>query len=230
MNDHEYRSLVCLGCGHKHPVPVFCGDRFCIVCGKYRRARTRTRLAYLLKHASYPPGYGPKFITLTIPNVSDLKAGVKLIQAAYRRLRSYSAWRNYVDGGASVIEVTGTDGAWHVHIHAVISARYFPQPLLSKLWRRASGGFIVWIQRIPHHAAIAYLSKYMSKSVCPPDQRLTISDALKGTRLFTPTGSWYHLRAPKIKHPFPCPKCGRTDWLPDGDMFAAWIRSCALAP
>lgn len=220
---HKYITIACAKCNDRHDVPVSCGDRFCPICSVARRGRVRYRLSQLVKLVDPPPGFNPKFITLTIPNSTDLRLGVKSIMASFRRLRQTQFWRNYVHGGAFVIEITGKVGAYHIHIHAIVHAKFIPHSQLMKHWEAVSGGFIVWVKRIPVAAVVAYLCKYLSK--CDdehPDDR-TMSDALKGVRLFQPFGSWHSCERKIPKHKGVCPKCKSSDWVVCCLPFRVWL-------
>ena len=210
---HQYLRIYCASCSSFRDVPAFCGDRFCPICSGPRRARVRYRLDALVKRSALPPGYTFKFLTLTVPNSDDLKAGVKSLMVAFRRLRQQHWWKSYVDGGAFVIEITGRKGAWHIHIHAIIAARYIPVRQLSRHWERVSGGKIVWIKKIPSSAVIAYLTKYLTKIDVPDDDALMASDALRGVRLFQPIGSWHGMKVVIVNHACKCASCGGDRWM-----------------
>ena len=210
---HSYQRIYCADCSNFRDVPTYCGDRFCPICSSPRRARVRHRLDSLIKHSPTPVGYSTKFITLTIPNSENLRLGVKALMEAFRRLRQQRWWKSYVDGGAFVVEITGHKGAWHIHIHAIISARFIPVRLLSKRWEKVSGGKIVWIKRIPTSACVLYLTKYLSKIATEDNEDFEVSDALKGIRLFQPIGAWHNLKLAHVKHPYKCTCCGGTHWM-----------------
>jgi hypothetical protein len=144
--------------------------------------------------------------------VQELKAGVKSLLAAFRRLRQSSFWKHQVSGGAAVIEVTGSKGSWHIHIHAVIYAPYIPVRRISKQWLKHSGGSIVWISKIPISAAVAYLTKYLSKQAVADDCLVELSDALKGVRMFIPFGSFHAGLKGLKKHRCKCKHCGGENW------------------
>jgi hypothetical protein len=216
---HEFKRVWCAHCGHSFDVPVWCGNRFCEVCGKRRISRIRKKLLWILGKVKAPRGHTLKFITLTVPNCKDLKTEVKFLINSFRRLRNRRLWRNYVSGGCWVIEVTGRPNNWHHHIHIIAHSRFFPVKALSREWGRCSNGNIVWITRPPLKAAIAYLTSYVTKSKAPPDVSIEVSNALKGFRLFQPFGTWHHpsLAVPKV--PYTCPHCHHSVWVVDLDTY-----------
>lgn len=216
---HEFRSISCLRCGHRIIVPVYCGNRFCPVCSVPRLSRVRRRLNWIVDHVDPPRGYGIKFLTLTIRNEPDLPGMLIRLVRSFRKLRQRAFWKQYVLGGAFVLEVTGRPGNWHAHIHAVIEARYIPYDQFVKLWLKVSGSRGVWIEKLPKKNVIGYLTKYLSKSSVPSEITDDVSDAISGFRLFQPFGSWYGVNLTfQTKKPG-CPKCGCHDFLPSDILY-----------
>src|SRR4030067_3765569 len=137
---HQFRRLVCSGCGNEIVVPIYCGNRFCPTCSLPRRLRVQARLEHILRNLEILPKHGISHLTLTIPNSDTVQAGCKKLVKAFRRLRATRRWKSLVHGGAFVIETTGEPGKWHVHLHVVIQNIFFPQPELSAAWLKYSGG------------------------------------------------------------------------------------------
>lgn len=217
---HQYIDIWCTHCGHKFPVPVYCGFRFCRICSVRRQARVRRRLKWLLNLVKDKRPYCTKHLTLTISNGKDLPVMVKLLIRSFRKMRQRAYWKNHVKGGAFVIEITGNPGNWHAHIHAIIEARYMPWDVLHRLWNLCSGGEGVWISRIPKNKAIAYLTKYLTKSSAPIDTIQEMSAALHGTRLFSPFGRWYAINCTYVAPKPDCPNCE------DGDLNIWYSYDC----
>lgn len=213
--DHDFARFFCTSCGTSFDAPVNCGNRFCSVCTVRRRASVRSKLNHIVASTPSLEGYDIKFLTLTIPNQIDLHDGTVLLVRSFRKLRQRAWWKQRVAGGCFVIEVCGTPHRWHIHLHAIIHARYLPHRKLSQLWHRCSPGKIVFITRIPLKAVVAYVTKYITKSAMPMDQQLLASADLKGMRLFQPFGTWHSfcLAAPKFH--FECPSCHATHFLHD---------------
>lgn len=209
---HQYIDLICVCCGHKFPVPVYCGFRFCRICSIRRQSRVRRRLKWLVNMVQIKRPYGIKHLTLTIPNGQDLPVMVKKLISSFRRLRQRSYWRNHVLGGAFVIEITGRPGDWHAHIHAILQARYMDWSTLHKLWISCSGGRGLYITKLSKSKACNYLTKYLTKSGLPDQVMEIMSAALKGTRLFSPFGQWYAINC---LYPPPDPSCPGCD---NGDL------------
>jgi hypothetical protein len=210
---HLYRTICCTACGHQLVVPVSCGNRFCTTCSSSRLGRIRAKLRSLVAAEVPAPHFGFKFLTLTIPNQSDIRVGSQLLLSAFRRLRQRALWKRVCVSGAYVLEVTGSTGKWHVHLHAILVSRFIPHRILSAIWFKCSGGKIVYIQAIPPRAAVNYLTKYLTKgSLNLPDQ-FTVSHALASLRWFSAFGRWHAVLGglPKIKPT--CPACQNDTFL-----------------
>lgn len=205
---HDYIAILCLNCGKKINVPVYCGNRFCTVCSGPRLSRIRKRITWLIGQVRVSKGMRLKHLTLTIPNQPDLPIMLKHLLKSFRKLRSTPFWKNHVNGGAFVIEVTGKADSWHGHLHMVIDATYLDWEKLKNLWIRFSSGRGVWISVIPGSQAVRYLTKYLTKPDVPDCDLSEINKSLKGFRLFQPFGSWYSVsgkyKPPKSK----CSSCG----------------------
>lgn len=209
---HEYSTFYCCGCGNRLVVPVYCGDRFCETCGVRRRSRVKRRLAYMIANTPHPPFHSMKFLTLTVKSSLDLSAQIRLIQKSFTRLRARLWWKQHVEGGAYVIEVTHGTAGWHVHIHAVIMASFMPHGALKTLWKKVSGSNIVWIKKVWGTDLAGYLTKYLTKSQTTADFRLELKDAFKGVRMFQPFGGWQMLRDRSAVATCKCNACNGTKW------------------
>jgi len=166
-----------------------------------------------VKETKMPSGSGFKHLTLTIRNQDDLPKMLKDIVKSFSRLRHRAAWKTRVSGGAFVLEVTGTPGNWHGHIHAALVARYFPFRLLLKLWKEVSSGQGVYIQDKPVGMVVSHLCKYLSKPDVPDQVIEEVTAELKSYRMFQPFGCWYHLMKEYVDEGFHCPDCKKRSWI-----------------
>lgn len=150
--------------------PQTCGSRHCPVCGIRRKMQLQERLMAKLptfrKHEW-------KFITLTLRSAhNSLKEQLDHLIASFRRMRQRQAWREHVEFGWAVIEVTWNEKRqqWHPHLHCIAKSNFFPQKLLSDQWKECSNGSpIVDIREIGDaKSRIAYVAKYIGKG---PDLR-----------------------------------------------------------
>jgi hypothetical protein len=215
---HRWRRLYCGHCGNTIDVPMYCGNRFCPVCSTAKRARARARLVQLVNRIKPDSNRRVRFITLTIPNYSDVTEALRQLVVSFKRLRQRQAWRNRVVGGCFVLEVTGRPNAWHAHIHALVEGDYFPIRLLVAMWSRVSPGKVCWIQRCPPSAAVKYMTKYLTKLNAPAQVTDEIGRALSGYRMFQPFGSWHGVKLTVVKVVSPCKHCGHRCWQPVWDL------------
>lgn len=220
---HEFRRIGCTSCGHTFDVPVSCGNRFCEVCNGPRRRRVQNKLSHIVHSAKVPKGYRWRFVTLTIPRSENLRAAAKTLVASFRKLRQRSVWSKRVSGGAYVIEVIGTPGNWHAHLHVLVLSAYIPQNQLASAWSKCSPGRIVYIQAIPPSAIVKYVTKYVTKSDLAPAYQRDASNALKGFRLFQPFGSLHLIAAGAPLFTYLCPSCGNDHFIPTAYASIPWL-------
>ena len=223
--EHRYITIQCACCGHISSVPEYCGYRLCPVCTRPRNTRVRKRLSWLITNRPQVPGTMVKFVTFTVANQSDCAGMVKHLLSSFRRLRQRAWWKKRVVGGAFVIELTGSQGNWHAHIHAVVQARFLAFKELLALWKKCSGGQGVWIQNVKHMNKIAsYLTKYLTKTADDKTDFITASLSLRGVRLFSPIGLWYNKNQEYIPECSVCPDCGSTGTYYHVDMYIHYER------
>lgn len=214
VENHMYRTICCGSCGHEFRVPIYCGDRFCPVCSIPRRVRVRRRLEFLITHTPMEPGYGIKFLTLTIPSEPDLQVMLQRLVQAFRRLRQRAAWKRRVLGGAFIIELGRSTSGWHCHIHALIFAKYIKFEHLLIMWQSCSTGRGVFIKQVPTREAIGYLTKYLTKPAIPDVNYAEACEDLKHYRLFQPFGIWMKLLKDFHEFKAGCPECGGHTFFP----------------
>ena len=222
IDDHEWRRIYCGNCGRPHDIPVYCGNRFCEICARGRRLRTRDRLRWIVRQVDPKPPYRLNFLTLTVGNMKSAQAQCRKLLKSFRRMRQRKEWKSHVKGGAFVLEVKKGTLGWHVHIHAVIESRYWKWEKILSLWTSCSGGIGCFIKQIPKRQAVNYLTKYLSKASVSDGDLMNVLQSLKGLRLFNPFGTWYNLNKTYPKHTFVCPDCGESSWMWEG----AWDHMC----
>lgn len=218
IDSHFFRSLYCTTCGYHFLAPIYCENRFCQICSSRRTAEIRQRLRTHLKSLRFSPGYGIKFLTLTIPPQDTPANTARLLITCFRRLRKRALWRDNVLAGAYVLEATRRPHGFHLHLHAVLEAKYIPWQSLHQLWVSLSPGRGVFVQRIPHNAAINYLTKYLTKSSLSYDDQLELSNDLKDFRLFQLFGKWHNCLPKAPSTVLLCPDCGGSHWMPDYEI------------
>lgn len=216
---HDFSTFVCGCCGATITVPISCGNRFCSVCSVSRRSRLKKRMKHLLKSTILEPKYGFRFLTMTIPNMIDPAEQLKILRSSFRKLRQRMFWKGKVKGGCVFYEVKlGSDGLYHIHLHAIIESLYLPQAVLSEIWQDVSPGRIVDIRWITSKAIIGYITKYTTKSDLNLESQIHASKLLKGCRLFQPFGTWHKTGLTYVHEPYQCPSCVVSDWyyVPEG--------------
>ncbi len=216
-DDHDYRVFVCTSCGNTHTAPLYCGDRFCDTCGKFRRFTARARADYILTHFTKIPGFFWRHITLTIPNVSDPSQGVQHLFKSFRKLRQRRWWKHHAKSGLFTFEVTGSKGNWHVHVHALVYSRWIPFPFLKRQWKECSRtGDHVYITQPTFTILLRHLTKYINDPG-GDDVRVAWKESkyLRGRRLYQTFGSIPKVPAEIGRPARPCQKCGaQGSWLP----------------
>lgn len=211
---HLYRTFACTACGYIFKAPISCGNRFCSVCSTPRRRRAAQKLRFLVTQIRPPAFYTFKHLTLTIRNGSDLDVMYRSLLCGFRRLRQHRLWKSKVRGGAFILELTGQPGNWHLHLHAIIEARYVPWSLLHDQWQKVSTGHGVWIATRPPGVILNYLTSYLTKNQLPPESQKQAAHALRNARLFQTFGVWHNLTVTLPKVNYPCPKCGDCSYYP----------------
>jgi len=179
-----------------------CGSRLCPFCGRGRARRVSLQLAAIIGQFKQP-----KHIILTYrSNDQPLRQQLVTLRKALCKLRRHPEWKRRVAGGVYTIEITRnpSTGLWHPHLHIVVDAEYFPQPLLAKLWADAmpEGGH-VWIRQVNDTAvACNEIAKYVGQAPrlddWPDVAIVHFAQAVHGTRMLQCFGN-------AIKHAPPEP-------------------------
>lgn len=201
------RVAACCSAPHfatdSHGLPYLCVPRcrcrMCPLCQRQRAVDLGKRLGELVGEMN-----SPRMFTLTLKSSTEpLRAQLTRLAAAFRRLRQQDRWDELVDGGVLVVEVTrhrGT-GLYHPHLHCIATGRFFPQPVLKKMWLKATGDSdVVWVSAVAdRRAAGRYLAKYVAKSAdlydWPQD---AIADFAAQTRGLRMCGTYGCLRAESL--------------------------------
>src|SRR3972149_11383136 len=211
---HNYTTLICTHCGQRITIPVYCGDRFCKVCGRVRQQRVKDRLTWLCEQVTLGPSERFRHITLSTANCNDLADGVNHLLKSFKRLRSSKFWRRRVSGGAFVIEVTSNGQSFHPHIHCLTTSQFVPWTHLINMWHRISDGTGVYITLIAKQEAARSLSKYLTKDDDGMLENPNAGQTLAKYRLFQTFGTWHKTNAKYQRTPHPCRTCGNQGWLP----------------
>lgn len=192
----HYTVAKCKRCGKVEKFPNRCEHKICPEC-QPRLASDREKIvAWWLKGVAQP-----KLMTLTVKNVPDLSAGhVEEFQKWWRNLRNRKFASNWI-GGFYSLEVTKEGNDWHLHLHAIIDARWIDQNQLSIEWRSVTNGqgYIVDVRDARAHAYQQKVKKYVVKgqqlATWRPEEIAILVDAFENKRCFGVFGSLYGMRS-----------------------------------
>ena len=140
-----------------------CGVRICPWCTHHRTARAKFQILAIMKTMTFP-----RTIVLTARSTNrPLADQLTKLRQDFRRLRKNKRWNELVTGGVYTLEVTYNPRSrtWHPHVHLIVDGRFFPQPLLSSLWKQATtDSEIVWIHKVDDgNRAAMELAGYIGK-------------------------------------------------------------------
>lgn len=164
-----------------------CRDRLCPVCSRIKGLQTTARVQEAVKLLP-----SKRFMTLTIKSTEKtLKQASRDATNGFRELRRSKIWKQHVTAGIWTKEIKpGTEeGTWNVHIHMIVSGKYFPQDQLSKAWLTATGdSFVVDIRKVnDDEKAASYVTKYISKpgnfNRWSQEEIVQFATAVKGDRM-----------------------------------------------
>jgi len=218
----EWKSIVCLNCGHLIPIYEGCGDRhFCRHCRKRYLKRVHGRFGPVIEQMTGRL----RLLTLTVVSGPDLKERLDHLLNSYKRLKQRAIWKGGrgkpapFRGGVRALEITYNPGSgWHPHLHILFEGAFVAQADLAEAWEEITGdSCMVDIRQWKGSVAAASreLIKYCVKdSTVPEDQRDDVRNILRNRRLFVTFGSLYRQEgAGKETHD--CPICGKNDWFPE---------------
>jgi len=156
-------------------------------------------------------------MTLTIRNIPDAEFGrqnVRELRSFFTKLRR----RVRFVGGFYVVQVTNSGKGWHLHLHVLYDGHYLPQDALSRIWAEiTAGSFIVDIQKVdnPKLAVRYLLTDFLQAPRIRPEDVPAFNSIFRGCRLVQPFGKYRNV---KFRAPFPCPHCGRCEWINLSDL------------
>ncbi len=191
----RYTVAKCKGCGKVEKFPNRCELKFCPECQPRLAADREKIIAWWLQSVDQP-----KLMTLTVKNVPDFSPGhVEEFQKWWKNLRNRKFADNWI-GGFYSLEVTKEANGWHLHLHALIDARWIDQTQLSIEWQSVTNGqgYIVDVRDARAHAYQKHVKKYVVKghqlAIWKPEEIATLIDAFEGKRCFGVFGSLYGMR------------------------------------
>lgn len=172
-----------------------CGDRFCQVCGRFRAAKLRAKVAANTGHGDL------RLLTLTVAaKKQKLSEAISHLYDNFRLLRQTDLWKQKVNGGMAFLEIkwNAEKNRWHPHLHVVMEGHYIEQGFVTQLWKALTGDSqIVDVRRIFNPETVnRYVTKYVTKPmnatfIDVPARLDEAIEALKGKRMAIPFGAWY---------------------------------------
>jgi len=202
---------------------LFCGECGCIYEPSVlfshpgRTSKDSRRLRKLVQ--KYSPRVlfmeEPKFITLTSPRFSDPRKGVKIVRDAFKKMRRHVFYQKMFKDVIYGFHIkTKPNHEFNVHIHALVDTPYIHQPKLAAAWAQClPGAEVVDIRRCSTGVSgLKYILKDVVKAKDLYGFDEEIGASLKNVRLVHTAGTLWGTSGPAP--PFPCPKCGATDWSP----------------
>lgn len=214
----EFTIAECQSCGKAKAFPNRCDRFYCPEC-QPRLAWDRQRgIEWWCLEVSQP-----KHVVLTVRNIADLTAGHVLeLKKWWQRLRRRKFARSW-QGGLYNIEVTNEKRGWHLHLHALVDARFIDEAQLSREWAKVTSklGYIVKVKDARGKKYLHEVAKYVVKPAqiakWTPAQIVTFIHAFEGVRTFGVFGSLYGKRTEysewiaQIRDCKPTCKCGSCD-------------------
>lgn len=130
--------------------------------------------------------------SLTLQQVQQIKADFRKL----RRRKFARGWR----GGFYCLEVTNEGKGWHLHIHALVDARWIDQAELSTQWKIVTSGrgYIVHVRDARSVSYLAEVTKYVVKgnqlAAWTPTDIASFIDAFQNQRTFGVFGQLFGKR------------------------------------
>lgn len=192
----------CGSCGHKKPVKHSCNLVLCPDCRSKRMGKLASRLRPM-----YQQMKRPRFLTLTVPNVTNLRAGFKEIGLNFSKLRRQECFQG-VKSGVSTREVTYNRTTWNVHMHILYDG-FISYRAVMDAWGALTGS--KWmLDEAVYGDPIAEIIGYCGKVPQFPNLTHYVEyySATRGLRLTQTFGGLFKFKIPKEKKECECEECG----------------------
>jgi hypothetical protein len=191
----RYTIAVCSGCNRVNKFPNRCDLFFCPECQPRLSQDRKKAVEWWTREVAQP-----KHVVLTVQNVPDLTPfHIQEFRRWFTNLRRSKFARNWT-GGFYSLEVTNEGRGWHLHLHALIDAKWIDSFGLSEAWMKASRGMgrIVKVKDARQTNYLAEVTKYVVKGVqlaaWEKEKIVTFVTAFNGIRTFGVFGSLYGAR------------------------------------
>jgi hypothetical protein len=191
----RYTICLCGDCGQVRKFPNRCDLFFCPECANHLQNERARQVEWWTRDISQP-----KHVVLTIRNIPDLSAGhVDQLRKMFGQLRRRKFTYNWI-GGFYTIQVTHRATGWHLHIHALINARWIDENDLREQWRQVTNGlgYIVRVKDAREGDYLREVTRYVvhgSKLASwQPELLKTFIEAFQHKRTFGVFGDLYGKR------------------------------------
>lgn len=192
----EISHARCTGCHKTKSFWNRCENKFCPECAPRLAAERRDSIEWWTKCIGQP-----KHVVLTVRNTEEIShEKIQAVKNAFKSLRRSSLAKNWL-GGFYSVEVTNEGRGWHVHVHALIDARYIDAKALAIQWAKRVGQdfAIVKVKDARDKSYLAELTKYCVKPAqlasWTGDEISAFIDAIDGCRMFGVFGSLFKQRS-----------------------------------
>lgn len=191
----EYTVAVCSDCGVVRKFPNRCDRHYCPECqpglANDRRKQVEWWTATIRQ---------PKHVVLTVRNLPEITAGhVREFREMFTRLRRRKFARHWT-GGFYSLEVTNEGSGWHLHLHALIDAKWIDAAELALQWHSCTrgAGRIVKVKDCRGGSYLQEICKYAVKGTelarWSPVDIASYLRAFEAARTFGVFGSLYGAR------------------------------------
>jgi hypothetical protein len=191
----RFTTALCGDCGRTKQFPNRCDSFFCPECQPRLAAERKKAVEWWTMLVCQP-----KHVVLTVRNIPDLsKAHVQEFKGWWGKLRRRKFAKHW-QGGFYSLEVTNEGNGWHLHLHALVDAKWIDKQGLSDEWRKITNGlgYIVEVKDARGKSYLQELVKYAVKGSdlagWKPTEIARFIDAFDGVRQFGVFGTLYGAR------------------------------------
>lgn len=191
------RTIQCTGCKKKRTVWNHCDNFFCPRCQPTLSRRRFESMEWWTNTVTQP-----KHVVLTVKNTDQFSAEyVEWFKHQFKKLRNQKFAKGWI-GGMWSLEVTWSESAgWHLHLHALIDARWIDNSQLAIRWAKLVGQdfAIVHVKDARSKDYLKEVTKYTVKgselAAWPSTIIAQFVDAMSGGRNFGVFGTLHGMRS-----------------------------------
>ena len=185
----------CNNCSSVRKFPNRCDLFYCPECANHLQAEADKQVGWWAVRVKQP-----KHVVLTIRNIPDLSPKhVDEFRAMFGKLRRRRFARNW-RGGFYRIQITNDGKGWHIHMHALVDAKWIDGQQLKQEWLTATKGFgyIVHVRDARPADYLKVVTRYIVSgnqiAAWSPSTTATFVRAFTSKRTFGVFGSLYGAR------------------------------------